>query len=159
MLKPRRDFQELLINDNQIAALEEFLIASANLKTDFAKKAVIWLLRQTNRLADEICVSFPKEIGDRAREVGFGIHDINSCNCSTQISLVLKAMGSHMIFESHCGGYVDDEFDAKAGGYTVWIARSYYDHGVPRLELDLEAIEAISLKRDPYNDEAEAKSA
>ena len=159
MLEGIHKGQELQINDHQIEALEEIIICSADVKTDFAKKAIIWLIRQTHRLSDEVCISFPKEMGDKSSEVAHGIHDMNSCGGTTHISLVLHAMGSHMIFESHCGGYVDGNFDPKAGGYTFWISRNFYDHSTPRLELDLEAIEAISLKRGPYNDEAEEKTA
>lgn len=135
------------VTKSQMEALETFIYRSNDLSA-FARKTLIWMLRRTQRLTVPVSLSFPpgSEYEQLGREAAFGAHDICSVKGSTHADLVLRAMGSSMMFDSACGHYGDDgEF--KSGGHTVWISPKSYDHEAKRLRLSIKRIRAVELPK------------
>jgi hypothetical protein len=93
------------ISEKQIVCLE-YLVWKSKDATNFARKCVIWMLRQTNRLSTPICITLPDKV---AKEVMDGIHDMRSVNGTTHIGALFHAVGSDLI-PDHCGEICIDRF-------------------------------------------------
>jgi hypothetical protein len=145
MLSGLREGQELQINDLQMKTMER-LIAHCADGTDFAKQVIIWMLRHTHRLSDEVALHIPESIPEGV-EVADAMHAMDSCGGKSHAHLLFPLMGSHMMFIHHCGYCLDPlpgEFADK--GYTLWLSRDWYNHSVPQLKLDMKAIMAIDVE-------------
>ncbi len=129
-----------LMSNTQMQALE-LLIAYSPDATDFAKKVIIWVLRQTEGLTRRVAFSVRDEYcsADLAAEVQQGAHDMISRNGNTHLNNVFGDMGTEVTLGHHCGcfesGRLDtDPFNTKANGRTIWFSYIFYDRDVTILE-------------------------
>ena len=134
------------VTSSQMDALERFIAASRD-ASEFAKKAVIWMLRQTAGLTRPVCLSFPPERAKFGKQAAYGVHDMCSKLGSTHIDDFMRKMGTPMKLSAHGGSYVKGELDSESGGYTVWVSPRRYDHGAERLEVDIRAIRSVELPK------------
>ena len=131
-----------------LEALERFVGVSRDL-SDFAKRALLWLLRESHGLTRAVSLSFPPHLGFLGQLAASGVHDAVSANCTTHLNLFLHGMGKRFVVCSHAGGYRNNgEFDSHSGGYTIWVSPIFYDHKAIRLPFDLRVILATSLKNE-----------
>lgn len=143
-----------LVNDRQMQALEYFISKSTD-ATDYAKKAIVWALRQTNNLARNIAVPFSYDWDrEKTQEIAYGVHDMRSSNGSTLIQVVFKTMDVERSISSHCGLYQDAKYNTSLSGYTIWVAERDFDHTADVLEPDFAMIEAIDLSGEVILDKS-----
>src|SRR5690242_12218282 len=89
----------------QMLALEQRVQSSTD-ATEFAKKAIIWLIRQSGQLTRRVSLSAsPAVLGEAAEKIQDAAHAMNSCGASTRIDLLFRAMGTEWGLSHHCGGY------------------------------------------------------
>ncbi len=132
----------------QLAALKNFIAVSKD-ATEFARKAIIWMIDQSDRLTVPVALSIDGSHQALAEEVACGAHDMNSSHASTRIGLFLDGMGSPMFLYSHEGCYVGSVFDVKAKGLTTWLSPELFSEELFKpevLSFDIEAIRAVKLE-------------
>ena len=122
----------------QMKALEKFVVASHD-GTEFAKKAILFLLRHSENLTKSVSLS---AFGPLADEMQDGAHDMNSCNGTTRIDLFFHGMGTEFGLSHHCGAFVGKGiFNNKAqGGRTIWISPFWYDEEAEHFAEDTKII-------------------
>lgn len=136
--------QEKQFTDEQIRALEKFIYVSRD-ATEFAKKSIIWLLRQSNGLTKRVCLSMP---GEKGLEAAHGVHDMQGFNSQTHLEYFLQGMGCLFKISHHGGTYAaDGKLTDKFGGGTIWFSEKEYDIGAERLQPDMDAINGLILPR------------
>ncbi len=140
-----------LVTDEQMAALEWYVARSPN-ASEYAKKAIIWMLRQTNNLACNIAVSFPFNWNEaRSQEVGIAVRAINDSSALVTIELctMFMAMGVECSIRSFHGLYESanyGSFNHEQLGFTIYISTAaLFDHSAQRILADFSAIEAVDL--------------
>lgn len=142
------------MSSEQMAALEELVLWSRDL-TEFAKRLVLYMLRQTNNLRTAVCMSIPEtpdddpEMETLDQQAGLSIYATRGYGHTTLFPLVLQAMGTDADISPHCGMYVNGQYDLKANGWTIWISPFVYGHGsyknYKHLPFDLDAIRATEF--------------
>jgi hypothetical protein len=70
----------------------EYLIWRSKNASEFTKKCLIWLIRQSEGLTKEVGVAFKDD--KISREVSLGFHDMCSCNCTTHVVQLFRLAGS-----------------------------------------------------------------
>lgn len=140
------------MTDEQMAALEYLIVQSPD-ATAIAKKAIIWTLRLSEHLTRAVAVSFSDEEFSEgiARDIQNGAHDMSSCNGTTHIGAMMKAMGTEVGLSHHCGMFVDatasDGVDSEAPGRTIWFSHTWHDRTAFRLKMPRRStIVELSLK-------------
>ena len=138
------------MTNKQMLALEQFIILSPD-ASEFAKRVIIWVLRQTQNLTRQVALSIWNEQygSDRAAEVQDSVHAMNSMNSKTRMDLFFDGMGTEMMLEHHCGCFEASDghpFNTKASGRTIWFSFVFYDDKANVLEApSLDELEAMSL--------------
>lgn len=122
------------ISKEKINALKRLVVASPDVKTDAAKRFILWMIDQTKDFSKQVKVRFghnnPKSL---AEEVAIGIHDMISTLGSTNLRGFLELNDIGTIFGSCC--------DKSQGGWAVWIAETNYpriEFLIPNFEMGLE---------------------
>ena len=137
-----------LITDKQRRALELVVARSVD-ATELGKKAVIWLLRQSHDVSRNVVATFSAQQG--AKQIADSVHDMLSSGGSTHLGERIALMGVRFWISSHGGSFpITDELRSKIEGvYTIWVSsRSRYDHDAEILQVDMNAIQAVSLTVD-----------
>ncbi|MBI4142468.1 hypothetical protein HY480_01175 [Candidatus Uhrbacteria bacterium] len=133
------------ISATQVEALEACIRASPD-ASPFAKRVIIWMLRQTERLTIPVALSLPPELyGESARSVAFSAHDMVSANGRTHLDQVLRKGTTQFHLMGHDGQFVFDGYThsgptglpakprpVERGWKTLWWSYVWYDHH-PRL--------------------------
>lgn len=132
------------ITNLQMELLEKYIAMSRDCN-EFGKKALIWMLRRTKNLTVPVSLSLTPKHGKLVEEFSRGTRYINSASGSTHIWLLLRLIGSPMIFTEHCGCYFEGEFIYTAKAYTVWISPNLYSDKTEKLQPDIAGIKAIKL--------------
>jgi hypothetical protein len=70
----------------------EYLIWRSKNASEFTKKCLIWLIRQSEGLTKEVGVAFKDD--KISREVSLGFHDMCSCNGTTHVVQLFRLAGS-----------------------------------------------------------------
>lgn len=83
--------------DEQMVKIRRYIIKSPD-ASDFAKKAVLWLLRKSENLTKPVSLSFARRHESCTIEVCKGIHDMDSANGQTRLSDFLKELGINEMF-------------------------------------------------------------
>lgn len=143
------------MSEKQLRALEWWIMHSKN-ASEFAKRAIIWALRQTNGLTMPVALSMPAHFSSGSgREVAYAAHDMYSVNGTTRIDVFINGMGTEMGLSHHGGTYTrasadaNEAFDFRGDGYTIWWSHTWYDHTAKRLELpSSEVLMGISVEGD-----------
>lgn len=149
--KQQVEYKPPHMSDAQMDALERFIAASSN-ASEFAKKVIIWTLRQTQNLTRPVALSiWDKDSGPNSSQVQNAAHNMDSVNGKTRIDLFFGGMGTEMRLGHHCGCFEErdgDPFNAEADGCTIWFAYIFYDRNVTRLEEpSLAELEAMVLPK------------
>jgi hypothetical protein len=131
MSKEEEKYIPQRMTGGQMQALEEYIALSPD-GTDFGRKAMIWLLRQSENLTKSVAASFPEqELGSLASEVELTEHNMGSAGGKTHLSRFMRGMGTHVGFSGHYGclviGKMPDPLDFKFPGVTIWISHLFYD--------------------------------
>jgi hypothetical protein len=79
--------------------LLEYVIWRSKNASEFTKKCLIWLIRQSKGLTKEVRVVFKDE--KISGEVDNGFHDMCSCSCTTHIDQLFRLAGSSFVVS--CG--------------------------------------------------------
>lgn len=119
------------LTDEQMKELERFVCDRERI-SDFAKKAIIWLLRQSENLTKEVSLKFPespKRVRNLGRAFAFAAHDISLNN-------LIKEMGGSMVLYG---------YNSETAGLGASLAFKYYSKGEETLLLDINEIKAINL--------------
>lgn len=129
LLKKEAHYRPPQMTDQQMAALEKFILRSRN-ASDFAKRVIIWMLRQSGQLTVPVALSLWNEDfgADRVREVQDAVHDMRSANGATHIGHVFAAMGTEMQLMHSEGCFIGGNahpFDPKAPGRSIWCHYIY----------------------------------
>lgn len=130
------------VTGTQMEALKRFISVSKDI-SDFGKKAVIYLLNQSENLSLPVRMSMPGKIG---REVQNGVHAMCSANCRTQIGFFFDGMGTQMHL-CHHGGLFDEngEFNPGLDGSTIWVSVDWYDKNSKTIKFNKAKISRIRL--------------
>lgn len=147
-----KTYQPSSITNRQMSALEAFIIKSKD-ASDFAKRAIIWALRQTESLAKPVALSLWYKDFDTERvdNVQDGAHDMNSSNASTHIHYFFEALETEVGLSENCGCFVPireegNSFNTKAAGVTIWFSHIFYDSNALLLKTpSLQELEGIGL--------------
>ena len=132
------------VSRSQMESLEKAISSSSF--TEFAKKALIWMLEKSENLTKQISLSFPPAHSRLGRQVAFGIHNVcGSGGHSIRINDLMKRIGTPMFFSSHGGHYVGDRFNARTGGFTAWLAIRAYSDEAEKLPLNIDEIKAMKI--------------
>ena len=157
-----------MLDKNQSEELIDIIKKSSKIKSDLAKKVIIWLLLKSQNGTKKVAVSiYPKaiteveEIVKLAREVWEGVHD-----SSNVLYEYLKSINTAMHFSQSGGMYVIDKdinFYAHEGSIinktgervltninesftaTIWFSPKSIDHTSEVLVLDMKEVNAIEL--------------
>jgi hypothetical protein len=119
------------MSKKQMEALEKFILASPD-AGNYAKRVIIWMLRQTDRLTQPVVLALHEKIFgiEPTERLWRNIHDMCSANGKTHIDLFLAGMGTEMRL-SHHGGRMekrDNKFiNTNNPGVTIWISYIFYD--------------------------------
>ncbi len=114
------------LTDKQMRSLE-YLIAVSRGVTGFARRVVIWVLRQTNNLTEPVTLSIPEEfLGEPAGQVQDAVHSMCSSGGTTHLTYVFGIAGTEMRLQHHCGRFVDGGFYPHVEGRTIWCAYEDY---------------------------------
>ncbi|TSC81740.1 MAG: hypothetical protein G01um101420_845 [Parcubacteria group bacterium Gr01-1014_20] len=148
------------ITDRQMAALEAIIIKSKD-ANDFAKRAIIWTLRQTENLTKSVALSlWYKDFGmDQVDAVQDGSHDMNSCNGSTHLYYFFEALATEVGLSEHCGCSVPMREGGnvhinEAAGITIWFSHIFYDpRAILLVKPSKEDLESIALSVNNYRKE------
>ncbi|OHB15957.1 MAG: hypothetical protein A2431_03710 [Candidatus Zambryskibacteria bacterium RIFOXYC1_FULL_39_10] len=117
------------LSQKQIEAIE-YLITKSKDATQFAKKVVIWFLRQTDGMTKSVALSVPEQfLGEEASQIEDSVHDMNSVSGSTHIDSVFQAAGTEMRLQHHRGTFFDGEFNGGRGR-TIWCSWEWYSRNV-----------------------------
>jgi hypothetical protein len=101
------------MTENQIAALKYLILASKS-STILAKKVAFFLIDQSERLTQEVCISLIDGMDGYDASIvseATRIESLTSCNGDAHIHQVMRAMGSDHCFSIHYG-----DFDPKRDG-------------------------------------------
>lgn len=143
------------IAEPQLRELEDHIRRSRD-ASPFAKRVVIWMLRQTDGLTRAVSLSMSAEFcSGTAREVQDAAHDLCSANGSTHLDEFMKRMGTEVGLEHHSGAYrrradgaTSNDFGQREdGSRTIWWSHIRYDHIARKLDLPTrDALAAIPLE-------------
>jgi len=159
--------QIMPVSDSRVQFLRE-LIARSKDVYDFTKKALIFLVDQSENLSKPVHMCIVDEkIGE---EIAEGVREMINDKGNTKLNFYLKKMGTPMMFSAHCGRYADTPCAHPAreegkpcpvcggpyrrlftgiGGYTIWIAPGNYGQGktegTEEVEFDQSVIDAVAL--------------
>ena len=142
------------MTDDQMEALEHFISKSRD-ASDFAKRVIIWTLRQTNNLTDRVILSVPDDYGtDLAKKVQDGVHYMQSDGGTTHLDSFFLGMKTEFRMCHHCGIFSpnsdkEDKFDPDAKGRTIWV--SYVEYDREAKVLALPSLEDLMTMRMPNN--------
>lgn len=138
-MKGKKEIKAL--SDKQMEELESIVWANDRISI-FAKKAIIWLLRQSENLTKEINLKFPKKpkrTFKLGREFAHGAHDIYvdlGEKKRKHLGDIIKQMGGSMVLYGYHG---------PEAGLGASLAFDYYSKGEKELPLMLEEIQAVEL--------------
>ena len=128
----------------QMEALKLFISVSGDI-SDFAKKAVIFLLSQTENLSLPVHLCIPGKLG---REVQNGVHYMRSINGKMHICYFLRGMRTHMDIQHHCGLYdKSGRFNSNLKGSTIWVSVELYDDNSKEIAFNKKEIEKVYLSK------------
>ncbi len=146
--KEAENYKPPKLTDKQVENIE-YLIATSKNATDFAKKVIIWFVRQTKNLTKQVALSVPEEfLGEPANQIQDGVHDMSSVS-GTQIGIVFAVAGTEMRLQHHGGSFVGKKDFRSGPGRTIWCAYEGYSRNVELLapptqeqlnEINLEVI-------------------
>jgi len=102
------------LTSDQVDKLERFISCSPD-ATEFAKKALIWMLRQSQGMTKTVCLTFTPDKSSLGRQVAHGVHDMRSANGSTFINRFLDELGAPMSFSSRSGYYTGKKTSLISG--------------------------------------------
>lgn len=148
----KEKYQPPTMSAEQMQAIEAAIAYSRN-ATDFAKKVIIWTLRQSRNLTRQVALSIPEPFeGFKAEEVQSGVHDMVSCNGTTHIDCLFQAAGTKVHLSHHAGMFVGKHpnffHNTRARGSTIWVAVGYFSKDAEILTPPtLKEIESIDLKK------------
>lgn len=142
-----------LISDQQITALEAFIIRSAD-ATPFAKKAILWALRASSNLSTPVALSlWSKDFTAQAvADAQDGSHDMHSSNGKTHLNYFFDALQTEFGVSDHCGCFVPmrgvgNIFNCEADGVTLWVSHTFFDDNAFLLRVPSPTeLEEIPLK-------------
>jgi len=137
------------ITKKQFEALEDFIAYSKD-GTDFGRRVILWLLRQTSQLSHAVCLSIPDITygAKKASEVQVTAHNMNSCNGSTHLGLFLEGMGQPFFLSHLPRLMLDMGFSTKIPGQTIWWSPERYDGSARNVALpDKEILKCVGPKK------------
>lgn len=150
-MKYRRESTDVVVEspamaEKQMIALERFITESKD-ATWFAKRAIIFLLRCTEKLTKPVSLTILRQ--PFASQMQDGAHDMISSLRPTRLDLFFQGIGTEFGLSHHCGSYSNGEFNANGEGTTIWISHTGYDHRAGNLVgNDIELISGIQLPAD-----------
>jgi hypothetical protein len=131
-----------VLTDRQIRALE-LVIAQSKDATPLCKQAVIWLLRQSEKLSVDVMISF--SLDQDSNEIASGVHDMRSCNGTTHLNERIALTGARFWIASGSGNFAAGKPE-QAGYHTVWVSKTRHnDRQAKVVNPDMPAIRKISL--------------
>lgn len=146
----RKKYTPPRMTDTQMDALERIILRSAD-GTEFAKKAIVWLLRQSENLSKPVAACFTYNVygADKCEEVGRCAHDMGSSGGTTHIWDTFLAIGTMMMLGHHGGVFAQGADQILDGGYTIWFSVVAYDREA--VFLQPPSIERImEIESPPY---------
>ncbi len=136
------------MTDAQMRELER-VIARAPEATTFAKKVLVWMLRQTNNLTRGVKLGLPDAIYGRqlVLNVQDGVHNMLSSGAQTPLGVFMRErLGTEASFFHHHGLYRKDNEHLPGKGSTIWISHVFYDERADMLARPTsDEIEAVVL--------------
>ncbi len=138
------------MSERQMAALERTIMRS-NDASEFGKKAIIWLLRQSEHLTKPVAACFTEIVfgEDKCKEIQSAAHDMGSSRGTTHIEDFFLALGTPMYLGHHIGVFTQGSDEILDGGCTIWFSVVYYDREA--LFLRPPSIERImKIEAPPY---------
>ncbi|PIT92489.1 MAG: hypothetical protein COU08_02155 [Candidatus Harrisonbacteria bacterium CG10_big_fil_rev_8_21_14_0_10_42_17] len=150
-LPDQREVQLVRLLPLQMKELELIIARSRDAKL-FAKRVIVWLLRQTKQCTRPVGLSLLSgECGEqRVRDVQDGVHDMLSSHGSTHLTRILEGMKTPMRL-GHCQGQFtpngDEWFDHSAPARSIWFSFDDPSNIAFLPTPPLCEIEAITLSR------------
>jgi len=132
------------LSREQIFAIE-YLVAKSEDATELTKKVVIWLIRQTNFMTEQVVLSLPKDfLGNPALAVLIheNVHDMCSCNGDTHIYYISMAAGTKMCLRHCCRS-----FHSGDGAIIWWSFESHFRNAKVLTPPTQEELDKIDLKQ------------
>ena len=139
-----------MFTDSQIAALKWLILKSQD-GTDLAKRAIWYLIDQSNGFQDEVCFSLEADregfTGTEITKMAFAIEGMLSGNCSTHLDEILEAMVTGFSVSVHSGKFLsvpgDNPLDLTR--YTFWLSRKLYSQEAKLIRVTRPGLESIDL--------------
>ena len=122
------------LTNEQVALLKMKVMFSEDVKSDMARKTILWLIDQTQNMKRNVIVNLQNgenDYGDLAQDVAYSIHDMNSCACTTDLHGFKKKNGLKNVWFTGGGG--------SEGRYYAGI---HWEHPT------IDAEEAVLIKPD-----------
>jgi hypothetical protein len=107
--------------------LELIISNSKDVATDEARRVILWILRQSQRLSKPVCVSIPYDEASHkdslALQVSKGICDMNNYDRNTFLPNHFFGIGSRFVLSSCHGRYDNGRYISGEGVhfYTIWL--------------------------------------
>ena len=154
------------ITQDQYEILELF-ITHAPRGTVRAKKIILWFLRQSNFLQDNIALTIPykdkkTEKYKTAKEVAHAIHDMYSKEIELPEIFMFTGISKCLSFHSGVATKKDENFIAfqtewdstkqeivpmEFNGYTIWLSEKSYSRNVRLIEFNSDEALKTKLRR------------
>lgn len=124
------------ITDRQRRAIE-LMIATSPDATPEAKKAIIWLLRKTNNLSQNVRANFTSE--EEGKVIANCVHAMLSSNARTHLGERLVLLGVKL--------FIAQSQDFR--GSTIYISTDErYDHDALSIPVNMDDIQAVNLEHE-----------
>ena len=116
---------------------------SPDARSEFGKKAVLWLLDKSEGMTKAVALVFPESLIEIGIQASFSLHDMNSGNCKTKLNIFLESFGISWWFSTHCGQFSKGQKERQEGGVTLWLATKLYSRDAEFTTVDQQVIEEI----------------
>ena len=124
----------------------EWIIWQSNDASTFTKQCIIWLLRQSMELSQDVCIGLSFKEG---QEVAEGIFSMKNINRNTHINALFLLAGLDYFPNCHSGLFKNSTFDGHAQGYTIFMNNKHNGKGSTKLIPNLGEIKAIKRPPNP----------
>ena len=115
---------------------------SPDARSEFGKKAVLWLLDKSEGMTKAVALVFPESLIEIGIQASFSLHDMNSGNCKTKLNIFLESFGISWWFSTHCGQFSQSGRHGD-DGVTLWLAEKLYSRDAEFTIVDQQVIEEI----------------